>query len=523
MTFKTKLSLSVAICSTFLSACGGSGITTSPPPPPVVTDTTAPTVSFSPTALTVESGKSAASTLSATDAVGVTSGPSVTCTNGGSFSVTTNIFTAATIAANTTSVCTATAGDAAGNQGTGTLTVSMVVPTAITLAGNVVKGPISGATANILEVVTLDAVGNASGTLLATGTTATDSGFSLTIPEETQMSNLLVVEIRLAGAQMVCDAANCMNEAGVPFGGVITIPPDNTGPNDTPRIFTAAVPTPVLGTTGVNVNMFTHYQLLYMAGLAYTRQFQQGGEVVIDLQDYAPTRQRTATLFGLPDADFFTLPFIDVTQSITSTDQNAIYAALLSGGLLGAALEAAAPFDAIDIFEGQVIRRELIANELNDNPNLISVEDIFDGAIALANQIGATGNAFTAAQDALVARKVEIDAAPTDRPVAPDGTLPIFGAPLTFGNDSRTFTTAISNAFLGIINPGNLAYTATLETGQGSELFAVSPNSPTVLNLTLVNGQGSVPIGSYTLNVAFTTSEGGPDTDSIELIFTAPR
>ena len=464
MRFKAKLGLSVVICTTLLSACGGgsSGGTITPP---VVTDTTAPTVTFSPATLTVESGKTAASTLSATDAVGVTTGPSVTCTNGGSFSVANNIFTAASIAADTSSVCTATAGDAAGNQGTATLTVSMTLPKTITLAGNVVKGPISGATARILEEVTLDAVGNANGTLLVTGTTAADGGFSLTIPEDTQMSNLLIMQVLLAGAQMVCDAANCVSEAGIQFGGTITIPADNAGPNDSPRTLTAAVPTPVLGTTVVNVNTFTHYQALKMARLAFVRQAQQGGEIVIVLQDYGPTRQNTATLFGLPDADFFALPFIDVTQTITSTDQNAIYAALLSGGLLGAALEAVEPFDAIDIFENQIVTNNLIANELNDNPNLISVEDIFDGAIELATQIGANGNAFTAAQDALTARKVQIDAAPADRPVAPDGTLPTVETILTFLSDSRTFTNAITGALLSVVNPDNLNYTPTLETG----------------------------------------------------------
>jgi hypothetical protein len=58
----------------------------------------------------------------------VTSGPTVTCTNGGNFAVTTNTFTAAAVTENTTSVCTATAGDAAGNTGTATLTVTMTPP-----------------------------------------------------------------------------------------------------------------------------------------------------------------------------------------------------------------------------------------------------------------------------------------------------------------------------------------------------------------------------------------------------------
>lgn len=125
--------LPICALAAILSACGGgSGGGSSvpppppPPPPPPAADTVAPTVSFSPDSLTVESGATGSSTLTATDNVGVTSGPTVTCTNGGSFSDST--FTAPTVTATTTSVCTATASDAAGNSGTGTLTVTIPQP-----------------------------------------------------------------------------------------------------------------------------------------------------------------------------------------------------------------------------------------------------------------------------------------------------------------------------------------------------------------------------------------------------------
>ena len=97
-----------------------------------VPDTTAPILTFSPATLTVESGETGSSTLSATDDTAVTTGPTVSCTNGGSFNVTTNVFTAAAVTANTESICTATASDAAGNEGTGTLTVTMT-PAAVAM------------------------------------------------------------------------------------------------------------------------------------------------------------------------------------------------------------------------------------------------------------------------------------------------------------------------------------------------------------------------------------------------------
>ena len=131
--FKTSYLPALSLASALLlSACGGggsSGGTTTTPPPPPPPDTTAPAVSFSPDSLSVESLMTGSSILTATDNVAITSGPTVTCTNDGTFNVATNIFTAAAVTANTESICTATASDAAGNQGSATLTVTMTPDT----------------------------------------------------------------------------------------------------------------------------------------------------------------------------------------------------------------------------------------------------------------------------------------------------------------------------------------------------------------------------------------------------------
>lgn len=142
MTFKVKLKYSTFLCiSVILSACGGgsgsssssssSGGTTPPP----VADTTAPTVTFNPTTLSIESGQTETSTLTATDTVGVTMGPTVTCTNGGVFSDST--FSAPTVSQITQSICTASASDAAGNSASATLSVTINPPTT-SKAGEVV-------------------------------------------------------------------------------------------------------------------------------------------------------------------------------------------------------------------------------------------------------------------------------------------------------------------------------------------------------------------------------------------------
>ena len=97
-------------------------------------DTTNPEASFSPATLRVESNMTASSVLTVSDNAAVAGAANVTCTNGGSFDVSSNLFTAANVTTETESVCTATVTDASGNEGTATLTVTM---TAAPVAQNV--------------------------------------------------------------------------------------------------------------------------------------------------------------------------------------------------------------------------------------------------------------------------------------------------------------------------------------------------------------------------------------------------
>lgn len=84
-----------------------------------------PNVAFNPATISVGSASTATSMLSATDNIGITSGPTTECDNGGSFA--NDIFTAPTVSSTTTVTCTATAQDAAGNQGSATL-IATVTP-----------------------------------------------------------------------------------------------------------------------------------------------------------------------------------------------------------------------------------------------------------------------------------------------------------------------------------------------------------------------------------------------------------
>jgi len=89
-------------------------------------DRTPPSLSFSPSALTVSSAETATSVLTATDKHGATLTPLVRCTNGGSFSGTTFVAPVVTIV--TPSVCTAGAVDAAGVPSSASLIVNVLPP-----------------------------------------------------------------------------------------------------------------------------------------------------------------------------------------------------------------------------------------------------------------------------------------------------------------------------------------------------------------------------------------------------------
>ncbi len=127
MTMKSSLKfcLCASLGALIITSCGGSNDDGSSPPPPM-TDTSAPVVSFDTSITTVESASSVTINVNATDNVEVTSGPTVTCDNGGDFSGST--FTAPSVTYDSSTTCTATASDAAGNSGSATITLDIKAP-----------------------------------------------------------------------------------------------------------------------------------------------------------------------------------------------------------------------------------------------------------------------------------------------------------------------------------------------------------------------------------------------------------
>ena len=85
---------------------------------------------FSPVSLTLASGSTGLSQVTAIDGEGNSLAPTVSCTNGGGYDVGTGVFTAPTVTRNTFSVCTAMATDGDGNSGSAMLAVDITPPPA---------------------------------------------------------------------------------------------------------------------------------------------------------------------------------------------------------------------------------------------------------------------------------------------------------------------------------------------------------------------------------------------------------
>ena len=216
-------STAIILSAALIASCSGGGSSNSngatasvppaPPPPPPTGDSQAPSVSFSPAALTVGSENTGTSTLTATDNTAVTTGPSVNCTNGGSF--VNGVFTAPRTGLNITSICTASAGDAAGNTGTGTLTVTVNQAPAtgdVTLSGKLTFDSVpfntttNGLNYNAISQapargITMEAV-NASNGVIATTTTDAAGDYNFTLPPNTNLRVRARAEmVQTTGAQ----------------------------------------------------------------------------------------------------------------------------------------------------------------------------------------------------------------------------------------------------------------------------------------------------------------------------------
>ena len=207
---------------------------------------------------------------------------------------------------------------------------------------------------------------------ILTGTTSTtDGSFDLTIPTSAGFTGGFVRVTVTGGsdARMICDAASgCGNN--VAFGDAFPI--------DETVSLSAIVETPSEGNTKtVNVSALTDLA-------AQTAEAANGG---LSATSLAEANSQVANLFGISTNDLSTLPAIDVTDPDVSGDTNALRAALINAGLLEAVLEDADPLGTAlsDFLSSESLQNgEIVGNEDTDSPEIISLEDILEGALDAA-------------------------------------------------------------------------------------------------------------------------------------------
>jgi len=139
--------------------------------------------------------------------------------------------------------------------------------------------------------------------------------------------------------------------------------------------------------------------------------------------------------FQLEAEPFHTVPFVDVTQPIGSTNQNAVNLALLSAGFLEAGTQSQLELkgedanfdDVLDLTIGLTLLRQLFTvneRDADNNPRLMSLEDIFEAGLLSAEQNPAQNNATSLAIDLLNEQNAAIDALPFDARLDADGNYP---------------------------------------------------------------------------------------------------
>ena len=218
------------------------------------------------------------------------------------------------------------------------------------------------------------------------------------------IGDYIIVSVITNSATIICDAPIGCGE-GIAFGDdLIVAAADNT---TTPlTLLNAVVPTPANGsTTTINPNIFSHLSFIYFDDLLSQRTTVSFRQSEIDAG-----QTRVATIFGLDDAPFYTLPFVDLTDTVGSSNDNSIRAAMISGGIQSPLSEFQGSLGDGDGFAWGLTRLstrfvrddgEIRAREAGEFPGDISLEDIFEVAARFGEVNSTTTNAFSLALDSI--------------------------------------------------------------------------------------------------------------------------
>ena len=301
------------------------------------------------------------------------------------------------------------------------------------LGGGTTKGLILNGNVDVVDAA------NPS-TVLVNGTTsATDGTYDLTIPDTANFSGPFVIVTVSGGgnAMMICDAAvGCVDSAGtaVNFG--------DSFPIDSTVTLSAIVPTPADGQSDtVNLNIFTD--------LAASLAMSDSGSLTETAINDA--NAQVGNLFGLGDTNPADLAPINIADPATIiSDPTDLRAGLISGGVLGAALENGSDIGAaLETLRTSFATNDgqILVNETVDDPAVISLEDIFSEATDAADASGIEGDDVVSVEAQLFGEANETRGAQEDElsnsTVAPSNNAPALDQAKAFVSDLQLIVAAV--------------------------------------------------------------------------------
>jgi len=392
--FAYKLKLGTALTAIFiLTGCGGGGSSSSPspvvmipppPPPPVVTESAPPARNI----LEAVSRKTAPTAQNSTDTVA-----------------------------------------------------------AIPLSGVAAKGVIGGARVVVFDALTPpEEVGEDGADLLGEGVTNSDGTYSFSLQTTEETSDFLAIGVFFEGANMICDApSGCLD--GVAFGEPVTLgetdenldESEEAAQENGPALW-AIFPKPMPGEDAiVNVNLFTHFQLFRMLGLAIEEQAdndETDDPVTLSAEQFMPAFDFVSNAFELETDLFHTVPYVDPTQPIESSNLGAIKMGLLSAGFLEAGVQTEIFRNGDEANVNEVLANTILPflipdvffvlneDDTDRNPRNVSLEDMFEAALQTAELNSASNNSLSLAIDFLTEQNALIDMLTFNARLEADGTYP---------------------------------------------------------------------------------------------------
>ncbi len=308
------------------------------------------------------------------------------------------------------------------------------------LSGVAAKGVLGGARIIVFDPLTPpEDVGEEGAILLGEGATNPDGTYSLTLQSTEDTSNYLAIGVFFDGATMVCDApSGCLN--GVAFGEPVTLgETDETAQESEPALW-AIFPKPTPGEDAVvNVNLFTHFQLFRMLGLAIEEQAdndETDEPVTLNAEHFMPAFDFVSNAFGLETDLFHTVPYVDPAQPIGSSDLDAIKMGLLSAGFLEAGVQTEIFRNGDEANVNEVLADTILPfllpnvffvlneDDTDRNPRNVSLEDMFEAALQTAEINSASNNSLSLAIDFLTEQNALIDMLTFNARLEADGTYP---------------------------------------------------------------------------------------------------